>query len=439
MLPTIKQSTSGVITTMKTHESTATLRFRLAATTRQTYDEKKEDDLPISDRFHRQATEDASLDEPCVLTIEGRLLDVTQWAKAHPGGSQILQQYHGKDATAEFEKVGHSKKARAMLGRFMSQSTTATTPARTTNSSPKRQLQARNKEHDKGGTGGIRKLFSHEDRFNIHKALGIFCLANFAYRLTLMVFGDPTAGFTKWPGLLSLIPHGLLSCSSLIFGSVPRERIVGQPMMWQEFRAHSIVFGMRSILCCVAAAISMRMDHVEPYRTWSVIFTGVVILGALAAASWATVRLEPSSTESTTATMPYWKGCTPRTQRMFKHFYALSQFAATIACLMVSNPAWPLAVLFPIQGAAFLLTLVRKGLLTPYGYHVLYTLQLLSVFVVGIRHLIWMWTPDILILFGLGIVTYQLRRMGVDKFAIWVPIVLIRVVWGDQIINHSIW
>ena len=110
-----------------------------------------------------------------------------------------------------------------------------------------------------------------------------------------------------------------------------------------------------------------------------------------------------------------------------------------MGCIMVSNPAWPLAILFPIQGAAFLLTLVRKGILTPRGYHTLYSLQLLSVYAVGIRHLFWMWTPDILIMFAFAGIAYHLRRKGVDKYVIWVPIVLLRVVLGDIILNYSIW
>ena len=56
-----------------------------------------------------------------------------------------------------------------------------------------------------------------------------------------MYFGDPSAGYGTWLGkgarigpVLCLIPHALLSLSILIFHTVPRECVVGKPMIWQD-------------------------------------------------------------------------------------------------------------------------------------------------------------------------------------------------------------
>ena len=81
--------------------------------------------------------------------------------------------------------------------------------------------------------------------------------------------------------------------------------------------------------------------------------------------------------------MPYWAGASPRTIRRFKGFYAYCQWMATLGCLANGNPLWPLCIALPIQLASLLMTLVRKGLLTARGYHLLYTASLCVPFVVG--------------------------------------------------------
>jgi len=119
------------------------------------------------------------------------------------------------------------------------------------------------------------KLVTQEDPQWIHKSLGIYSLAHFLYRISIMMFGrDPAAGMgsnmgtatpTLW-ALVSLLPHWLLSCSLLIFDTVLRERVVGKLMIWKENRWHSILFGIRSIVCAALAWFSVRMQHVQPWR-----------------------------------------------------------------------------------------------------------------------------------------------------------------------------
>ena len=45
--------------------------------------------------------------------------DVTQWLTEHPGGSDIILEYAGKDATAMFEDLGHSAEARSIMKRYL--------------------------------------------------------------------------------------------------------------------------------------------------------------------------------------------------------------------------------------------------------------------------------------------------------------------------------
>eukprot|EP00948_MAST-09A_sp_MAST-9A-sp1_P002228 g2228.t1 len=45
------------------------------------------------------------------VVIDNLVYDVTEWQEDHPGGSSILQQYGGKDATNMFKSLAHSHDA----------------------------------------------------------------------------------------------------------------------------------------------------------------------------------------------------------------------------------------------------------------------------------------------------------------------------------------
>ncbi|KAK4751066.1 hypothetical protein SAY87_004548 [Trapa incisa] len=51
----------------------------------------------------------------CWLVIHGKVYDVTKFLEDHPGGDEVLLTSTGKDATEDFEDVGHSTGARKML------------------------------------------------------------------------------------------------------------------------------------------------------------------------------------------------------------------------------------------------------------------------------------------------------------------------------------
>mmetsp|Transcript_62596 Transcript_62596/g.146901 ORF Transcript_62596/g.146901 Transcript_62596/m.146901 type:complete len:535 (-) Transcript_62596:114-1718(-) len=51
------------------------------------------------------------------IALDGDVIDVTAFSKHHPGGSQILLDHAGTDATVIFKEVGHSQKAKAMAAK----------------------------------------------------------------------------------------------------------------------------------------------------------------------------------------------------------------------------------------------------------------------------------------------------------------------------------
>ncbi|XP_028780775.1 cytochrome b5-like [Neltuma alba] len=54
----------------------------------------------------------------CWIIIGGKVYDVTKFLEDHPGGDEVLLSATGKDATEDFEDVGHSTTAEAMLDEF---------------------------------------------------------------------------------------------------------------------------------------------------------------------------------------------------------------------------------------------------------------------------------------------------------------------------------
>jgi Cytochrome b5-like Heme/Steroid binding domain len=417
--------------------------------------------VAIRHRFDRTSDTASEAEVDIVLTIHGHRYNMTKWAKAHPGGLEALKKFRGKDATRAFEAAHHSAYARALLDKFVMGSPSSAELMEHPPQVPPAAMATANVVHveppkEKLATRARRKLFTREDPVGVHKYLGLFCLLHFAYRYGQMLFFDPSAGLGSRPGLalpqgsagawaggwiapLCLLPHAALSLSSLIFHTVPRDRVVGKPMIWQEYRVHNIAFGLRSVVTSMICHLSIRMRHAPSWRRVAVISTGLAVLATQVVADWGTHRFRANENESTTATMPYWDGCSPQTQKRFKSFYAYSQFMATLACLAVMNPAWPLAVLLAIQGASLLMTLVRKGLITARGYHHGYTFTLLIPYAVGFRSLLYTSRPEFLAMLAMGAALYQLRRRGTNKYLLWVPVIAARVAIGDRVLSYDVW
>ena len=340
-----------------------------------------------------------------VVQIDGVDVDVTEYAREHPGGAAVLRKFHGRDASKAFHAAKHSK---AALDRMKAL-----------------QPDAKAKPVSRAS-----KLFTHEDRSQVHKVLGLWCLGHYVVRIHRGIWSaDPTGGLAGLGAVPWLLPHALLSLSSIKF-HVPRERVAKKPMIWQEFRAHNIIFALRSFACAALAAASL--DASAAVRQRAALGASTAVLASLIAADVATARLREDASETTTETMPYWAGASPATIRRFKGFYAYCQWMATLGCLANGNPLWPLCIALPIQLASLLMTLVRKGLLTARGYHLLYTASLCVPFVVGFaraRAVMLVLMPTA---YGLLSVRRRLGRAPQWKYLIWGPVLGLRILAGDH-------
>ncbi|KAK6731845.1 hypothetical protein RB195_007977 [Necator americanus] len=65
--------------------------------------------------------------ESCWIVMEGKVYDVSKFLNEHPGGAEVIAELAGKDATASFEDVGHSKDAREMAKEYLIGKVQATT------------------------------------------------------------------------------------------------------------------------------------------------------------------------------------------------------------------------------------------------------------------------------------------------------------------------
>ncbi|CAN6996518.1 unnamed protein product, partial [Brassica rapa subsp. trilocularis] len=75
----------------------------------------------------------------CWIVINGKVYDVTKFLEDHPGGDEVLLSSTGKDATDDFEDVGHSESAREMMEQYYVGEIDPTTIPKKTKYTPPKQ------------------------------------------------------------------------------------------------------------------------------------------------------------------------------------------------------------------------------------------------------------------------------------------------------------
>lgn len=312
------------------------------------------------------------------VIIHNNVYDITTFIPEHPGGTAVFSAGSSEgegdccDFTEKFNAVGHSEYAVNLLENYKVHELSEDDP---------RFRRDCRLEYNKTK---ISKLITHEDKFHIHKLMGVASLLNYFYLFFDCFYSGATATLTlrraDSPAFIALTwVHTALSLSALQF-LIPRTRTGILPMIWQEFRAHSIIFAVRSFLIINLLYLQLYLNLHLNISSW-LIRTACVLL-AMKLADISTHYLRENRKETTTATMPYWSDCDPRLQARIKYFYTHSQFMATITCIFSDAP-YILAVAFPIQIASFLMTLVRKNIISAFWYHALYAGSLLTVYLIN--------------------------------------------------------
>lgn len=352
------------------------------------------------------------------VIINNSLYDITTFIPEHPGGPTVFgsndndsDNNDNNDITEKFNEVGHSEYAVNLLGNYKVADLSDDDP---------RFRPGCKLEYNKTK---ISKLVTHEDKFHIHKFMGTISILNYFYLFFDCFYSGATADMSIRSvdtGFIVLTwVHAALSLSALQF-LIPRTRTGILPMIWQEFRAHSIIFAVRSfIIVNVIYFCNLDANAVDNRNAGlpivaNTLVRGMFVLVAMKLADISTARLRENRKETTTATMPYWSGCSPQLQSAIKYFYTHSQFMATTTCLFSKVP-YILAVAFPIQIASFLMTLVRKQIISAFWYHALYGGSLAVVYLINAAD------PALYPISLLGAMMMYIRiQLKLNKYALWI-------------------
>jgi len=194
----------------------------------------------------------------------------------------------------------------------------------------------------------------------IHKILGFGCLVHYGYRFMLKFKYD-----TMFLDISPISPlfHLGLSLSSFIF-KVPIKRFLNRTIIWKELQLHNIIFTSRSI-CMIYHNIYFKTYDINYYLTKLLIISGHHYLADKVSDKYINDDL--------TTTRDIRGGGN-------KKFYAISQIIATTTLLLNTNPDSSFTIMFPIQLSAFLMTLVRKGMISNELWNILYTSSLIFPF-----------------------------------------------------------
>lgn len=254
-------------------------------------------------------------------------------------------------------------------------------------------------------TENLPKLATREDYLHLHKSLGVMSLGFFLSRIYMLTVAG-SMGLTRSTWAMYLVVHMLLSGSSMIF-RIPMKRNRTNPMIWPEFRLHSIVFAYRSLLAMLLIALDLPYGHI-----WR---SGLILL-TMMAADMITAYYRPQG--STMRAMPMPETWSPVMVDRLNMYYSVLQVMATLGILWSRNMDVAYLILFPIQLAALLMTLVRKGIIGAAGWHVAYAIAL------GLNYVHGAWliyqSPITLIGSFLAIALCVLRfRYRINKYLLW--------------------
>lgn len=210
-------------------------------------------------------------------------------------------------------------------------------------------------------------LITHNDPFHAHSICGVLVLLQFLIRwFWIIVFGSAWRDFeTTNIRIATLLIHFMTPLLSFQL-HLPLRRNMSAPMICPEFRYHSFIFSMRHISSCIGAFIF------KPYQTR--LFQFIISQATMTCATAVTSILGDNQKRTTNA-MPYPESLSKNAISDIKNFYTYAQMFAT-AMSISGNADLAYMPLLAIQIAPFLMTLVRKQLISTTTYHIIYSYSL---------------------------------------------------------------
>jgi hypothetical protein len=232
-------------------------------------------------------------------------------------------------------------------------------------------------------------LFTNHDKYHLHKILGFGCLFNFFIRIYwLAVYGSMYIYVDSQTSLIIPVAHLTLSLSSLIF-HVPQTRLNSKIIIWKELQLHNMVFTSRSALIMLYSVLCIRNQvyrNTEYYYLYQ-IGKFALVVGHHLLADYITMKYNMN--DKTTTRDINWENIPENVKALMKQYYAVCQILAINALLLTENEPRgsgaiesAFLIMFPIQLSTFLMTLVRKSIITNISWHIFYGASLLSPFLI---------------------------------------------------------
>eukprot|EP00037_Helgoeca_nana_P001665 m.28472 g.28472 ORF g.28472 m.28472 type:complete len:320 (+) comp12020_c0_seq3:554-1513(+) len=261
-------------------------------------------------------------------------------------------------------------------------------------------------------------LITSHDPFHIHKLLGLLVLFHFLYRIGLaFLYADAfPATEARSVQIGWVLLHGALSWSSLLL-PLPQKRNFSSPMIWPEFRFHSIAFVTRHVVATVVTLAGLWPDsflHEALCKT-------ALLVATVYAARLITDRFGDRERRTTNA-MPYPPTVGAPEVANIKLNYTSAQFLATMHCIM-GDPTMCFLPLLGLQMAPLLMTLVRKGIVSSATYHRVYSAALYMPYcIMVVRLLANTFSIHTMVIFGLvavRVVKASRTTLGIPAEVCW--------------------
>ncbi len=283
-------------------------------------------------------------------------------------------------------------------------------------------------------------LITHHDPYHIHAILGLIVLLSFLTRIiNIIIFGTAFPDSeSKIFSCCCILSHGILPLSSL-FLPIPAKRNFSSPMIWPEFRLHSIIFGLRHVI-----ATLMEITDSWPKLLWLNILCKTCLVISVVLLAKLISKLYGDTDLRTTNSMPYPSSISEEKQKGVKYNYRIAQFYATVYSVL-GDATCAFIPLLGIQSAPFLMTLVRKNIISAIWYHRIYSLTLYVPYIILIIRIIHQSQPTIAILFVGALVPLVMEplrvKLSLSPLIVWIstlPICLYIVNILKLVeINHS--
>lgn len=322
------------------------------------------------------------------VTYNGKHYDIANFINRHPGGTDAIIPYQDQDITAAFDHIGHSEDAKNLLKkRLLNPGTEVTNDVPTINQVEKenekeKSEKAKEKEIIKGqeeqaledqtisrGKFVVRKLFTPEDKYYIHKFLGSLALISFIYRYFYVL---PTTGRLMIENdifsYLTLFIHMLLSSSAFIFHVLPKRITENALIIYKEYQIHAVIFTSRAVFVSIFGLLMHHLPFWIQQLTLLLVILIIHLCVDYVTNKYGTPGVTAVRNENTETGY----------RKMGLRVYSFYQFAALGSHLVVDPNLKDLGfnAIIAIQSSAFLMTLKRKNIIKWYWHAIFYSLAL---------------------------------------------------------------